>query len=283
MCLDISFKIDITEDSLYDYLPGLKTDPQLSVDFSGSAHVQAHSRPKTRIILAGEDGHPRLTTMRWGVLMKFMFRDPVSFNKYANNMYNARAENIFEPRSAWHRIRSHRCLIDTPGIYEHRAIPGWKHKVPYYIRLRNRKRMLIPALYFYPDLQEEDIERIKAVNDKQMIGAVSKVISPETGEITGTFAMITREGNKLMQQIHNDGTNRHRMPLFLQPEKAVQWIEPGLSDAQMKAILETEIASRELEAWPVFSIRGASPRPDGLEKSEPWNWPALPSLGHEQD
>lgn len=279
MCLDISFKIEATEDSLYDYLPHLKIDPQLTVEFDNLSHIQAHDRPKTRIIYTNKEGFPYLTLMRWGLMQRFMTKDPFSFKKYANSMFNARAENIFDTKSVWNRIRTNRCLIVAPGIYEHRHIAGWKNKVPYYIRLKSRKTLLIPALYSFMELNEEDIKRIKATNDKQMIEAVNKTINFETGEITGTYAMITRQANELMKNIHNDGPNKHRMPLFMSPEQAVQWIDPALSDAGIKEILDYEIPAEELEAWPVFTIRSQKPRPDNKEKYEPFHWPGLPELG----
>ncbi len=282
MCLDISFKVEKEEDSLYDYLPNLKIDPQLSVDFDNISHILAHSRPNTKIIYTNDDGIPCLTLMRWGLLKEYMFKDSASFKKYAFNSFNARAENILDPKSSWYKIRKNRCLIDTPGIYEHRKINGWKNKVPYYVRLANKKRFLIPALYYHLQLNEEDLKRIKAINDKYMLEALNKVINFETGEVKGAYAMITREANQKMGFIHNDGANKNRMPLFLQPEKAVNWINPTLSDNDIKEILSFEITSDELEAWPVFTIRSDKQRPDNREKFEHFNWPGLPDLGSDE-
>lgn len=281
MCLDISFKIEATEDSLYDYLPHLKIDPQLSVDFENNSHIQAHDRPKTKIIYTNTEGFPYLTLMRWGLLKEYMFRDSVSFKKYAFNSFNARAENILDPKSSWYHVRTNRCLIDTPGIFEHRKIIGWKNKVPYFIRLANKKRLLIPALYYHIKLSEADIQKIKAINDKYMIEAINKVVNFETGEVQGTYAMVTREANELMKHIHNDGTNKHRMPLFLQPEQAVNWINPDLKDNDLKDLLSVELPAEDLETWPVYTIRSIIERPDGLQKYERYNWPGLPELGND--
>ena len=279
MCLDISFKIEKTEDSLYDYLPHLKIDPQLSVDFENISHIQAHNRPKTKIIYTNAEGVPYLTLMRWGVISKYMLKDAATFMKYANNSYNIRAERIFDPKSSWYKIRTHHCLIDTSGIYEHRSIKGWKHKVPYFVRLANNKRMLIPALFNFIELNEDDIKRIKVTNDKNLIEAVNKIVDLDTGEITGTYGMITTEANDVMKKIHNDGPNRHRMPLFFQPEQAIRWIDPLLSEVDMKEMLAYEIPSEELQAEPVYTIRTTKSRPDEKEKYERFDWPGLPPLG----
>lgn len=281
ICLDISFKIEKTEDSLYDYLPNLKVDKQ--IDLFGNvnnAHIQAHDRPKTRIILSN-NGEPYLTLMRWGLMNKYMFKDELSFKKYAFNSFNARAENILEPKSSWYKIRKNRCLIDTPGIFEHRKINTWKNKVPYHIKLASKKRLLIPALYNYIQLDESDMQRIKAIDDKYMIEALNKIINFETGEVMGSYAMITTQANELMKNIHNDGPNKHRMPLFMQPEQAVKWIDPGLTDNDLKEILNYSMPSEELDACPVFTIRSKDQRPDGKDKNEPYDWPGLPPLGED--
>ncbi len=282
MCLDISFRIEITEDSLYDYLPDLKIDPQLEVNFDSIAHIQAHDRPKTQIIYMNEEGLPYMTLMRWGVVMKYMVKLPESFMKYGNNMYNARAENFFDSKSAWFKLKKNRCLIVTPGIYEHRKVSGWKNKVPYFIRLKSKKTLLIPAIYNYLDIDEKDIETIRNSGDKKFIEAVNKIVNLETGEITPTYAMITVAANETMQHIHNDGPNKHRMPLFMEPEQAVKWIDPNLSDAGIQDILNYQIPSESLEAWPVFTIRSPKERPDGKQKYEPFEWPGLPKLGDDE-
>lgn len=281
MCLDISFRIDISEDSLYDYLPHLKIDPQINLRFEPNSHIQAHARPHTRIIYMNSENDPYMTFMRWGVMSKFMLKNAINFFKYGNNMYNARAENILDPKSTWYKIRQNRCLIVTDGIYEHRKIIGWKNKVPYFIRLQSKKPMLIPAIYNYLDITKEDIAVIKATGDTKFLEAINKIINIETGELLGTYAMITVHANEKMQGIHNDGDNKHRMPLFMEPEMAVKWIDPKLTDEEMKNMLAFQIASERLDETPVFTIRSQNTRPDGLLKHEAYHWPNLPPLGND--
>ncbi|MEO7766801.1 MAG: SOS response-associated peptidase family protein, partial [Ferruginibacter sp.] len=141
--------------------------------------------------------------------------------------------------------------------------------------------LLIPALYNFPDLNGEDISRIKAIGNKDMIKAVDKVVNLETGEITGTYTMFTREANQKMKHIHNHGENKHRMPLFMQPEKSIRWLDANLSKHEAKEILAYEIPAEALEAWPVDTIRTSKMRKDGKEKWEPYNWPTLPDLGND--
>src|SRR5438067_11334613 len=172
-------------------------------------------------------------------------------------MCNAQSEKIIgDPKSYWNRIKENRCLLPVTGIFEHREIKGWKNKVPYHVQLKDRKLFCIPGLYHYP--HRADVE---------------------TGEIIGTYTLITRGANSLMAQIHNGGDQAFRMPLFLPEELEKEWLQPALTDDQLSCILHYEMPSAELEADPVYTIRTTKERPDGQEKIAPYNWPGLPPLG----
>ena len=282
MCVDISFQTIKLQDHLTDYFPDLKPDFDTERLLEDNTHIQAHARPLARIVYRDREAIPRLGLMRWGLLSAYMFKDVQSFKKYGFNSFNARSENLLDPSSAWYKLRNNRCLIDTAGIYEHRKIKGWKNKVPYYIKFASQKRMLIPALYNYLQLDAEAIQKITTNGDKYMLDALAKTVNIETGEVTGSFTMLTRSANTLMQDIHNDGVNKHRMPLFLPPEKASDWIEPNLSDEDIKSICSYFIPSEALEAHPVFSLRTTESRPDHKDKEEPYDWPGLPPLGNDR-
>lgn len=278
MCSDISFKVDDLIDSISDYFPALKIDPQLQFDLPCNSHIQAHDRPNTQVIYMNELGEQYLTFMRWGLLQKYMFKDVGSFKRFGNTNYNTRAEKVFDKSSSWYKIRHQRCLIDVPGIYEHREVPGLSKKVPYYITLASKKRMLIPGFYSFVQLSPEDIDRIKSLDDKYMIAAANKILNFETGEITGTFSMTTTAGNQKMNLIHNHGANKHRMPLFMQPEDAVRWIDPNLSEDEMKKILQYQIPSEDIVAQSVWTIRSKDERPDSKLKHQPFQWEGIPAV-----
>lgn len=58
---------------------------------------------------------------------------------------------------------------------------------------------------------------------------------PETGEDIKTFALITTPANELTGYIHNGGKNPNRMPLILKTEDEERWLDPALSDNEVKA------------------------------------------------
>lgn len=253
MCYDISFSTTI--DMVTDYIPDLVIDPQIGIDFDMNFHILAQAFKKYPVIIY-EDGQYKANLFEWGIIPEYM-NTPEKIKKGRNSMCNARSEKIIEDkRSYWHRIRKKRCLIPVTGIFEHREVKGFKNKIPYYIRLKERKLFCIPGLYHYPN--KADVE---------------------TGEITGTYTLITRAANSPMMQIHNSGDQAFRMPLFLPKELELKWLQPNLTDEEMQEIFNCEMPSEELEYYPVYTIRTTKERPDGKGKLDQYEWGNLPPLG----
>ena len=256
MCYDISYRI--TLQSIEDYFGDIEIDAQLDIDFDVSIHILAQAYKKHPIVIF-ENGKYKLKAFEWGVIANYM-DSPEKIKKMRNSMCNARSEKIIgDKKSYWHRIRNKRCLIPVNGIYEHREIKGWKNKVPYYVQLKDRNMFCIPGLYAYPD----------------------RPSNIETGEVHGTFTLITREANAVMKQIHNSGDQAFRMPLFLPKELELKWLQPGLSDEEITEILNFEMPSESLDYNPVYTIRSTKPRPDEKTKTDRYDWPNLPPLGQD--
>ena len=256
MCYDISYKI--TLDSIEEYFQGIETEGQLDFDFEAAEHVLAQAFRKYPVVIF-EGNTYKLKMFEWGVIADYM-DSPDKVKKMRNSMCNARSEKILgDKRCYWHRIRKKRCLIPVNGIFEHREIKGWKNKVPYYVYLKDRDMFCIPGLYHY-----------------------APVPDMETGEMRGTFTLITREANALMRQIHNSGDQAFRMPLFLSKELEMKWLEPGLSDEEIQEILDHEMPPGNMEYRTVFTIRTTKPRPDQKGKLDFFEWPNLPALGNDE-
>lgn len=256
MCYDISFTVAIRQ--LTDYFPELLLDEQISMNLESALHIAGHAFGNHPVIYRNRQDmklHGRL--MEWGCIPHYI-QDEKSFIKQRVNMLNARSERILEDeKSYWYKIRNRRCLVPVTGIYEHRAIQGWKKKVPYFIKQSGQPLFFLPGLY-----------------------AVAQLPDPETGEQISrfTFTIITRTANTLMSQIHNDGNNAGRMPLFLPQDLWHTWLDEGISPAQYKTMLDYAIPDEGLDCWPVYTIRSAALRPDGRAKNEPYDWEQLPAL-----
>ena len=254
MCYDISFVAEINR--IKDYVPTIHIKEDIDVDDDAFAHVQAQSFRKYPIITFQDDQYA-LSRFEWGVIAPYM-NTPEKIKKGRSFMCNAQSEKLLDPKSYWHRIYKNRCLIPVTGIYEHRDIPGWKHKVPYHVSLKNRDLFCIPGLY--ADAPKPD---------------------PETGEVKTTFTLLTREANEVMSQIHNGGGDKFRMPLFLPKKLELEWLQPDLTAGDIQSIISYEIPSERLTYWPVFTIRTTKERPDHKLKSEPFHWPELPQLEYD--
>lgn len=258
MCYDISFTVNIEE--LSDYFPGLVFDEQLDLEFGAIDHIQGVSvfAPHPIIYINREDFRPHSKLMEWGCIEFYAKAEP-DFKK-RNGMVNIRSERVLDdPKSYWHKISNRRCLIPVTGIYEHREVVGWKKKVPYIVKPKEvGKLFFLPGLYSVVELPDK-----------------------ETGEIIKrySFGLMTRAANSLMRKIHNGGENRGRMPLFLPFEMSKAFLSEELTQTDYKEVLNFEIASDELYAHPVNSIRTPKLRPDGKGKHEYWEWVGLPALG----
>jgi putative SOS response-associated peptidase YedK len=275
MCYDLSFKTSLQ--SIHDIFPGLIQDDQFQIHPDKSAHIVAHSFEEHPIVMRNrEDGLPHLKLMEWGCI-PFYTKDESAFMKQRIMMLNARSERILgDTNSYWFKIRNRRCLIPVTGIFEHRKVTGITKKVPYFIYQKTNNTdssnhnppnlstpHIQPASFFLPGLY-----------------SVAELPNLQTGELEKrwTFTLITRAANSLMQQIHNDGENKWRMPLFLPDDLRNQWLEPELSTESLQTILNYELPATELDCWPVYTIRSSKPRPDGLSKTDPFVWEGLPAL-----
>jgi putative SOS response-associated peptidase YedK len=256
MCYDISFTVKLRE--LPAYFPDLETTAQLELNFDGT-HIMGHSFKLHPIIYRDRENKKfSVRLMEWGVI-PFYVKDEKGFLRQRASMLNTRSERILgDEKSYWFKIRNRRCLIPVTGIYEHRAIRGWKKKVPYFIHLNEQPVFFLPGLYSVTDLPDL-----------------------ETGEMIKrwTFSLITRDGNDLMKKIHNDGENRGRMPLFLPLALSKEYLDEELSAERYQEILRYEMPENQMEAITVYTIRSGKPRPDGKAKNEYWEWEKLPEPG----
>lgn len=257
MCYDISFTIDFKE--IKSYFPDLILDGDIELNYDAMVHIMGHSYGLHPIVYVNRDDlqlHCR--PMEWGCI-PFYVKDEKQFVRQRATMLNARSERILgDDKSYWFKIRNRRCLIPLSGFYEHRAIKGWKKKVPYYITLKKQSMFFVPGLYSVVELPDT-----------------------ETGELIKrwTYTLITRNANEVMSYIHNDGDNKGRMPLLLPFEMAKDFLQEDLSPERYKEILNFEMPSEELSYYPVYTIRSPKGRPDDKLKNELWEWEKLPELG----
>lgn len=222
MCYDLSFSSSI--ESIYDYLPELDKMEQLDFEFGPDIHALAQSYLKWPII-TNEGGKLQLKRFEWGVIAHYM-KTPEKIKESRPWMCNITSEKILKPGSFWHTIRANRCLIPATGFYEPHKEDGIKDSFWFYIQRPDRPMFFLPGLFYYP-LHRPDVE---------------------TGEVTGTFGLITRPANEVMAAIHNGKREEghFRMPLMLPIELEKEWLAPSLDDVGIKQILDYRISSNEI-------------------------------------
>ncbi len=263
MCYDISFTVKMRQ--LSDYFPGLVFDNQLNLDFGPVDHIQGVSVFGAHPIIFQDqtDGTLHCRMMEWSIMNETIRKQNNLQGKELmskrNGMLNIRSERVLDDAgSYWHKIKNQRCLVPVTGIFEHREIKGRPGKIPYWIGINGEEVFFLPGLYNMVESIDESGNKMEPVF---------------------TFALMTREANELMRNIHNSGPRGFRMPLFLHYEMAIAFVENDLSTKRYKEILDYVIPSKDLAQHPVFAIRGRALRPDDKQKHEAFVYQKMPALG----
>lgn len=251
MCNDISLSATLKRIIAAFQAKTLKPVQQTDFNFEPSFHRLAQSFPRLPIFRQEEED-VKVAPFEWGVIPNY-FKTPEDIRKGRKWMVNARSEKLLEKSAYWSKIRTQRCLVPATGFFEHREVSGWKNKVPYFIRPKGAEVFFMAGLY-----------------------AWSPFPHPETGELTGTFSIITRNANEVMKKIHNGGENSGRMPLMMAPGMETEWLRPGLTDTDIQQLLQYELPSDALEYWPVNPVRRT--KEDDASVIAPAQYHGLPPL-----
>ncbi len=259
MCYDVSFKSTIKQ--LNKYFPDAIMQDQLQIDFEllhNMTHIIGHAHGEHPVFyIPTTENLPHCKLMEWGII-PYYIKDEDAYKKQRTSMLNIRSERILDDtKSYWYKIKNRRCLIPITGFYEHRDVPHFTKKIPYYLGLKEQSLFFVPGLYSVTELPDKT-----------------------TGEMIKrfTYGIITRAANDLMKQVHNSGENKWRMPLLLPLELSKQWLQKDLPEVDMRAILNYEMPSSALNYHTVFTIRSNKLRPDDKEKNSFYKWENLPDL-----
>lgn len=205
---------------------GIITEEQLKL-FSDQQFVKGFDFPLMPII--SSDKPHEIQMFRWGFVPSHCRSEEEAFRFLTQyNTLNARSENLFESRLFGDAIRKRRCLILCSGFFEWRhKKPGSKNseKYPFYISLKDEGMFVFGGIW-------------------------ENFTNQESGEIIHTYAIITTPANELMELVHN---SKKRMPLILDPETALKWLDPGLTENEIKSFIKPFDAEK-LKARPIRKI-----------------------------
>ena len=181
-----------------------------------------------------------LEEMEWGFLPREAGGNPGLQGKLGI-LLNARAETVLEKFAFRNAIRQHRCIIPIEGFYEHMHSMEGKKKVktPYYISL-DTGLMFVAGVWDVCDGRK-------------------------------TFAMITTAANPLMANIHN---TKERQPHLLDQDEWAQWLDPALSDTELKAMLSNIYPDSHMQAA-LYEVPGVGKK-EKVQKVKEERPPAAP-------
>lgn len=152
-------------------------------------------------VIRSVDGQRQGSSIRWGLIPFFAKGEPPKYSTI-----NARIETVETAasyRGPWKR--GQRCLQVATGFYEWH-LDGQGRKAPYYIHLNDQ------PVFAFAGLWERSVK--------------------EDGTAIESCVHITMPANELMKDIHNTGSNPHRMPAILRREDHEAWLSGSADDAR---------------------------------------------------
>ena len=195
--------------------------------FSNQNFVKGFDYPLMPVISSEQPGSIQM--FQWGFVPAHMSeKEKATEFLQQYNTLNAKAETILESRLYGESIRKKRCLVLCSGFFE------WRHKDP---TKKNSEKYP-----FYVSLKDESMFVFGGIWEKYTDIA--------TGETIQTYAILTTPANELMQLVHN---SKRRMPLILDPEDAIKWIDSDLDIEEIKKLIKPFEATK-LKARPIRKI-----------------------------
>ncbi len=199
--------------------------------------------------------HPQLPVVKqdgiylyeWGLIPSWIKNASIA-KEFRSKTLNAIGETVFEKSSFKQSIASKRCLLGINGFYEWRDCN--KKKYPYYIHLKSHEIFSLGCIY-------------------------ETWVDKSTGEEINTFSILTTPANPLMESIHN---LKKRMPLIIPESDEAQWVDPLLSQGQIKELIKP-YDQTDMDAVTVTqninNVRNNRNIPESMDKVE---YPELNSL-----
>ena len=173
--------------------------------YEPSYYYHAFGLPELPAVCSGDPASIKL--LKWGLIPSWV-RSESDAGEIRLKTLNARAETIDSKPAFSSSFRSKRCIIPVRGFYE------WQHtvngKIPWYIFSADGEILSLAGLF-------------------------SEWVQSDTGEVLGTFTVITTDANEMMSGIHN---SKKRMPAILNRQDEKRWIDLSLSSPEALSLLK---------------------------------------------
>ncbi|MBE7172482.1 MAG: SOS response-associated peptidase family protein [Williamsia sp.] len=249
MQYEVSFAADFK--NLTSYFPESEADSRFCNGFHSSWIAEKNCGKQPINFLNPATGGQTWRFMEWGCL-PFNSTDPLISSRRWTFMLHTPAERIFgDVKSYWHRIRDQRCLIPANGFYIQGTVQNMQHEVPYFLHVPDQPVFFLPVLY-----------------------STDEALDMTTGQKTQrwVFTMISKPADCLAKHLDCDQEKSTTMPLLLPFSLSRHWLDHDLNEADYRSILDFEMSSEALQAWPIYSTQQEEQRPDNKEKNERFDW-----------
>jgi putative SOS response-associated peptidase YedK len=198
-----------------------------------------------------ETGKTELVSFHWEFIPGWITDEQalIAARKKGVPWLNARSETLLSSNLFGPSARKRRCLVPVTHFFE------WRHyrpegaarpiAYPYFIGMADNSIFYLAGIWQY-------------WTDRS------------TGELLGTFAVVTTAANALMRQIHN---TKLRQPTILTPDLAEAWLAETTDETRIAELAGFCIYPEKLAAWPIVKeFRQAS------HPTQPAAYPELPEI-----
>ncbi|OYX22957.1 MAG: DUF159 family protein [Flavobacteriales bacterium 32-35-8] len=182
-----------------------------------SYHLNGFAHPDMLIIPQEEPSI--LAIGRWGIApsktspenLESYYKESVSFG----GGLNAQSEKLFNHFIYKHSALVRRCIVPVTGFFEPHEYKSKKY--PYYIHRADDLSLGLAGLY-------------TLVGDHL------------------TFTILTKNASPMFAEIHN---KKNRQPVILKQEHEQDWLKDGLTDKDVRELVNMQFNDDELEAYTV--------------------------------
>ena len=151
---------------------------------------------------------------------------------------NAKSEKLFDSNNYKNSALTRRCIIPVDGFFEpHRIEKGKPYSIPFYFHRKDNAPINLGGIY--------------AITPDKLV----------------TFTILTKAATPLFAKIHN---KKFRRPVLLQDDDIDVWLDPSLTESEVRNVIDDDMADAELNAYPIstdlYKRGGEGDREDIIEK-----------------
>jgi len=200
MCFTVN--VNLIKEELENRFGANLIDPD---NYRPSYYYHAFGLPDLPVVCS--DTPDNIKLMKWGLIPSWT-KNEEDAKVIRFKTFNARSESINQKPSFSGSLKKQRCIIPVKGYFEWQHIG--KDKIPWYIYHSEDEILALAGLY-------------------------NIWTSNVTGEVTGTFSVITTDANNLTAEIHNSGK---RMPAILDKDGESKWLNLSLGENEILDLLK---------------------------------------------